>query len=101
MTVSQHFRSSIGTVTGAPAGVSVYAGRNDGSTPVLLVNKTDKPQDLTVGVVGSPTVVPDLAVSLPPLSLVVLEIPDHGAASAWVYGEAQRSQGMGPQVAGL
>jgi hypothetical protein len=98
MTVSQHFRGAIGTVTGAPTDVSVYAGRNDGSTPLLFVNKTNKQHDLTVAIVGGPTSLADISLSIPSLSLVVLEIADNGATSGWVYGDAQRSLGIGPQV---
>jgi hypothetical protein len=98
MTVRQHFRSAIGSVTGAPEGVSAYAGRNDNSTPVLFVNKTSKQQNFTVAIVGAPTAITDVSIAIPPLSLVVLEIPDSGAALAWVYGDTQRSQGIGPQA---
>jgi hypothetical protein len=98
MTVSQHFRSAIATVTGAPTDVSVYAGRNEDSTPLLFVNRTNQQQDLTVAVVGGPTPMADVSLSIPALSLVVLEIPDHGATSGWVYGDTQRSLGIGPQT---
>jgi len=51
-----------------------------------------------VAVVGAPTAITEVSIAIPPLSLVVLEIPDSWAASAWVYGDTQRSQGIGPQV---
>lgn len=95
--VGQHFRSTIASVTGAPAGVSVYAGRNAGATPILLINKTDKTSDIPVAIIGASVPIASTTLSVPPFSLVVAEIPDEGPLSAWIYGEAQLEAGTGPQ----
>jgi hypothetical protein len=95
--VAQHFRSKIASVTEAPSGMSIYAGRNDGTTPVLLINKTADPQAVSVAIEGSSAPIGKVALSIPPFSLVVAEISDSGATSAWTYGELQHGLGIGPQ----
>ena len=95
--VGQHFRSKIASVTGAPADVSVYAGRNDAATPVLFANKTAETRNFTIAVVGTPAPVAKATVAIPPFSAVVVEVPDNGPPSAWVYGQTQKGQGIGPQ----
>jgi hypothetical protein len=80
LTVGNHFRSKIASVTGAPSGVSVYAGRNIASTPVLFVNKTADVKAFRVSVAGTADPVPVASISIAPYSVTVAEIPDDGGA---------------------
>ena len=98
---AQHFGPTLLGVTSAPTGVSVYASRNaaDNATDIIVANWNTTTQPLTFEVTGlasaaatSPTF------EVPAVSLAAIEIPDTGAASAWVYGEAERVAGQGPQA---
>jgi hypothetical protein len=97
LAIGQHFRTKIATVSGAPKTVSVYGGRNDNSTSVLLVNRSSDGQDVIVSITGGSTPVPDVTLTVPSLSFVIVEIADRGGPSATVYGDAQHTLGIGPQ----
>ena len=98
---AQHFGPTLIGVTLAPANVSVYASRNaaDDATDIIVANWNTTTQPLSFEVTGlasasatSPTF------QLPAVSLAAIELADTGATNAWVYGEAERLVGQGPQV---
>jgi hypothetical protein len=81
----QLFATGFGTavlhVSGAPSGVSVYAGRDDalGKTSVFVVNKTAANLELSTTLVGVPrSDAPTL--KAPPHSLLRAVLPDSGEA---------------------
>ena len=86
-------------VTSAPAGVNAYASRNqaDDATEIILVNWNRSAAPLAFSVAGLTTAPSPVTFVLPPVSIAAVEIPDHGAATAWTYGEAQRETASGPQ----
>jgi hypothetical protein len=89
LTVGNHFRSKIASVTGSTQSVSVYAGRNALSTPVLVVNKTAEAQSLEVTIKGAPSAIPVTAVAVAPYSVTVFEFPDDGGAPAVEVAKVQ------------
>jgi hypothetical protein len=78
---STGFGSEVLTVTGAPTGVSIYAGRDAtaGKTSVFVVNKTTSPLKLTVDLAEVPRTA-SAALSVSPISLQVAVLPDDGSA---------------------
>jgi hypothetical protein len=78
---STKFGSEVLTVTGAPAGVSVYAGRNSAlqKTTLFVVNKTNQRLALAVTLAELPRSA-GASLSAEPVSLLVAELPDDGAA---------------------
>ncbi len=78
---SQHFGSAALHVTGAPAGSSVYAGRDvdAGRTSVFVVNKSASQLDLDIALADLPTT-GSKTLSSPPRSLTVGQYPDDGSA---------------------
>jgi len=78
---SNHFGSQVLSVSGAPTGVSVYAGRNPGesSTSLFVVNKTTSPLELEIAFTDHPrSATASLVVS--PLSLQMAIVADDGSA---------------------
>jgi len=100
---AQHFGPTLLGVTSSPAGVSVYASRNtaDNATQVIVANWNTATRPLTFAVTGlaaASSASPSPTFQMPAVSLAAFEIADTGATSAWVYGEAERVAGQGPQV---
>jgi hypothetical protein len=78
---SSSFGNQVLSVSGAPSGVSVYAGRNTKKavSSVFVVNKTPNRVVLTLTLQGLPrTDAPVLTAD--PMSLLVAELPDDGSA---------------------
>lgn len=75
------FGTEVLQVTGATAALSVYAGRHAPSakTSLFLVNKSERPHDVTVELTELPRTAP-VTLSVRPLSLTVAELPDDGGA---------------------
>jgi len=94
---ADHFGTTRIEVTSAPAGVAAYASRNDAddATEIIALNWTSSPAGLDVEISGLPHAPPTATFVLPPVSLGAFEIPDQGAAKAWVYGEVQRQTATG------
>jgi hypothetical protein len=101
---ADHFGSTLLTAPSAPAGVSLYPSRNlaDDTTQIIAVNWNPTAAPLAFQVTGLAKTPGAATFSLPPVSIVAVEIPDTGAAKAWTYGDAQRLVGSGlqPLVAG-
>ena len=96
---ADHYGQTLVDVTKVPSGISVYASRNQASnaTAVIAVNWNTMPAPLAFEVTGlSATPAPAIYL-MPALSMMAVEIPDIGPASAWIYGEAQQGLGTGPQ----
>jgi hypothetical protein len=75
------FGNQVLSVTGAPAGVSVYAGRNasQAKSSVFVVNKTANSVTLRIAFQSLPrTDSPVLTAA--PISVLVAELPDNGSA---------------------
>ncbi|HTB57639.1 MAG TPA: hypothetical protein VLC06_07175 [Polyangia bacterium] len=96
---ADHFGPTLVEVTSAPAGVNAYASRNqaDDTTQIILVNWNQSAAPLAFSVGGLATAPSPVTFVLPPVSIAAVEIPDHGAAAAWVYSDAQRETASGPQ----
>ncbi len=96
---AEHFGPTLVDVTSAPAGVKAYASRNqaDDTTEIILVNWNQSAAPLAFSVTGLTTAPSPVTFVLPPVSIGAVEIPNHGSAAAWVYSEAQRETGSGPQ----
>jgi hypothetical protein len=96
---SQHLGPTMLQVTSAPAGVSAYASRNvaDDATEIIAVNWNESPAPLAFSVTGLSPAPAAATFTLPAVSIAAVELPDHGAAAAWTYGEAQRARAVGPQ----
>ena len=96
---AEHFGPTLVEVTSAPAGVNAYASRNqaDDTTEIILVNWNQSAAPLAFSVAGLTTAPSPVTFVLPAVSIAAVEIPDYGAAAAWVYGEAQRETASGPQ----
>jgi hypothetical protein len=97
---AEHFGPTLIEVTSAPPGVSAYASRNeaDDTTEIILVNWNQSSAPLAFSVGGLATAPSAVTFVLPAVSIAAVEIPDHGTAAAWAYGEAQRETSSGPQV---
>jgi hypothetical protein len=80
---SNHFGSEALSVTGAPTGVSVYAGRSPaaGSTSLFVINKSNAPLSLDVTFAEHPRTAP-VTLSVPATSLQVASVPDDGSVPA-------------------
>ena len=80
---STHFGQEVLTVTGAPAGVSVYAGRSaeSSSTAVFVLNKTTNPLELQVAFEDLARTAP-VSLQVAPISLQMAIVADDGSASA-------------------
>jgi hypothetical protein len=78
---AKHFGSTVLKVTGAPTGVSVYAGRDAAATETTLfvVNKTPAKVELTPTLEGLPRTASPVLVA-EPTSILVAELPDDGSA---------------------
>jgi hypothetical protein len=96
---ADHFGPTLVEVTSAPPGVNAYASRNQGddATGIILVNWNRSAAPLAFAVAGITTAPLPVTFVLPPISIAAVTIPDHGAAAAWTYGEAQRETASGPQ----
>jgi hypothetical protein len=96
---AEHFGPTLLAVTSAPPGVNAYASRNqaDDATEIILVNWNQSAAPLAFSVAGLTSAPSPVTFVLPPASIAAVEIPDHGAAAAWAYGEAQRETASGPQ----
>jgi len=96
---AQHFGPTVLNGPSTPAGVSAHASRNaaDTATEVIVVNWNSSAAALAFQVTGlTPPPLPATFV-LPAMSMAAVELPDGGAANAWVYGEAQRRRASGPE----
>ena len=78
---SNGFGTQVLTVTGAPTGVSVYAGRDptNAKSTLFVVNKTTSPLALTVNITGTPRTTPT-TLEVMPVSLQMAALPDDGSA---------------------
>ena len=96
---AEHFGPTLLEVSAAPSGVNAYASRNqaDDTTQIILVNWNQSAAPLAFSVAGLTTAPAPVTFVLPAVSIAAVEIPDHGAAAAWTYGEAQRETASGPQ----
>jgi hypothetical protein len=96
---ADHFGPTLVNVTTEPAGVSVYASRNqaDDATEIVAVQWNTTAIALAFQVTDLATAPDTATFVLPPVSIAAVEIPDTGAAQAWTYGEAQRRTATGPQ----
>jgi hypothetical protein len=96
---ADHFGPTLVQVSSAPSGVNAYASRNqaDDATEIILVNWNRSAAPLAFSVTELTTAPSPVTFVLPPISIAAVEIPDHGAAAAWAYGEAQRESASGPQ----
>ena len=96
--ISANFRGDVLASAGAPAGVSVYASHDagQGSTAVLVLNKTTTASSVTLAV---DTLAPQ-AFDFPPLSLTLVQIPDADGAPTHVlqYTADLAMAGKAPQV---
>ncbi len=96
---ADYFGPTLVEVTSAPSGVNAYASRNqaDDATEIMLVNWNRSAAPLAFSVAGLTTAPSPVTFVLPPVSIAAVVIPDHGAATAWTYGDAQRETASGPQ----
>jgi hypothetical protein len=96
---AEHFGPTLVEVTSAPPGVNAYASRNqaDDTTEIILVNWNRSAAPLAFSVAGLTTAPSSVTFVLPPVSIAAVTIPDHGVATAWTYGEAERETASGPQ----
>ncbi len=96
---ADHFGPTLLEVTSAPSGVNAYASRSqaDDATEIILVNWNRSAAPLAFSVAGLTTAPSPVTFTLPPVSIAAVTIPDHGAATAWTYGETQRETASGPQ----
>jgi hypothetical protein len=78
---TEKFGTEVLKVSGAPAGTSVYAGRDAAAqkTSVFVLNKTNQRLELSVTLEGLPRTIGD-TVTAEPISIVVAELPDDDAA---------------------
>ena len=60
------------------------------------MNWNKSPASLAFSVAGLTAAPSPVTFVLPAVSIAAVEIPDHGAAAAWAYGEAQRQTASGP-----
>ncbi len=97
---ADHFGPTQLGVTSAPAGVHVYASRNqaDDTTAVVAINWNTEPAALSFQVTDLAKAPGTATFVLPATSIAAVEIPDTGTAKAWSYGEAQRRTASGPQA---
>jgi hypothetical protein len=91
-----HFGPTLLTAASTVDGVHTYASRNqtNTATQVMVVNWNDATANLTFESDGQPT---PAGFAIPPLSMAAIEIPDTGAALAFVYGEPQHQASLPPQ----
>lgn len=77
---SNNFGSEVLTVSGAPDGTSLYAGRNSSlsTTNVYVVNKTKNTLDLTISFTDHPRSAP-VTMNVYPTSLHLAVVPDDGS----------------------
>jgi hypothetical protein len=97
---ADHYGPTLLDITSAPPGVSAHATRNeaDDATEVIVVNWSSSAMPLAFEVQGL-VQTPNVPIfELPPWSLVAVDVPDSGSASALVYGEAQHAKGIGPEA---
>lgn len=96
---ADHFGPTLVEVTSAPSGLSAHASRNatGDATQVIVINWNRSAASVPVEVSGLPAPPPTVTFVLPAASMAALEIADDGLATAWVYGEAERRAGVGPQ----
>jgi hypothetical protein len=94
-----HFGPTLVDVTTTPAQVSAYASRNtnDDATQIIAINWGAAPAVIEPQVTGLPVAPAAPIYVLPAVSLAAIEIPDSGAASAWIYGESQRLRAAPPE----
>ena len=94
-----HFGPTVLNVPSTPAGVSAHASRNaaDTATEVIVANWNTTMASLAFQVNGLAVAPAPATFVLPALSMAAIELPDTGAETAWVYGEAQRRASGGPE----
>lgn len=97
---AEHFGPTLVNVTSAPAGVSAHASRDPATntTQVIAMNWNNSPTAVEFQIDGATPQPPSTTFVLPAVSIAAVEIPDQGAATAWIYGEAQRRAAVGPQA---
>lgn len=96
---ADHFGPTQLSVPSAPAGLHVYASRNQANdtTAIVAVNWNTEPAALAFQVTGLAKAPGTATFVLPAVSIAAVEIPDTGTAKAWSYGEAQRRTARGPR----
>jgi hypothetical protein len=96
---ADHFGPTMVNVMSSPKGVAAHASRNqsDNATEIIAINWNRSAVEVPFQVTGLATAPAAATFVLPPTSMTAVKIPDNGAASAWVYGEAQRRASVGPQ----
>ena len=97
---ADHFGPTQLKVTSAPAGVRVYASRNqaDDTTAIVAINWNTEPAALAFQITDLARAPGTATFVLPAVSIAAVEIPDTGTAKAWGYGEVQRRTASGPQA---
>jgi hypothetical protein len=98
--VSTHFGPTILHATTVPTGLSAHASRDDAAqkTVVLLINRTAGAQSPVLGFTGLAVTLSNRSVTLPPYSLLLLEIADDGSVpTTLLYTKAMADAGQGPQ----
>ncbi len=95
---SRHFGTQVLTVSGAPADVSAYAGRDDakGTTSLFVVNKSVNNLAISVTLTDLPRT-RGVSFSAPPISLTVTELLDDGSPAQTTTYSADMTS---PTVAG-
>jgi hypothetical protein len=96
---ADHFGPNMASVTAEPPNIAAHASRNvaQDTTDLIVANWNDAPVALAFEVTGLATSPSVPIYVLPALSMAAVEIPDQGAASAWIYGADQHQAGIGPQ----
>lgn len=95
---ADHFGPTLVQVS-APAGISAHASRkaSNDATQIIVINWSASSVKVPIEIAGLTVAPPSVTVTLPGTSMAAVEISDSGVAQTWVYGEAQRAAGLGPQ----
>jgi hypothetical protein len=99
--VSNHFGPTILHATTVPTGLSAHGSRDDTArqTVVLLINRTASAASPVLGFAGLSVTLSNLAITLPPYSLLLLQIPDDDSApTTLLYTKAMADAGLAPQA---
>jgi hypothetical protein len=95
---AEHFGPTLVPSSTSNPELKVHASRNQAGdgTEAILVNWSQSAQAVTVGLDGLSPSRGSVGLVMPALSMAAVEIPDQGAASAWIYGQGQFASGTGP-----
>jgi hypothetical protein len=98
---TSHFGPSVLHAKSVPAGLSVYASRDEAAqkTAVMLINRSSSPSSQVVGFETLPVTLAKQAVRLPEYSLTLVELPDAGGpAQVWRYTKALADRDQPPEL---